>query len=248
LVDAAQQHAASPDQNDFSPPEKHMPRQNQIDQLKRRLVANGASYFANDNIADHLERGDLDAIEAEVAERMRSVLDALVIDVEADHNTQDTARRVAKMFVREVFAGRYEPRPKMTDFPNAKQLDEMYVVGPIAVRSACSHHLTPIMGEAFVGVIPGSRVIGLSKFNRLAYWIMARPQIQEEAVVQLADELEGIIAPKALGVVVRARHFCGCWRGVKDDTLMTTSVMRGLFRDSPHARAEFMEWVKGSSK
>lgn len=216
------------------------------DRVRNRLRAEGHSFFANDSIAEHLLPGELDALQAEVEARVEDLLRAMVIDTDNDHNTHDTARRVAKMYLREVFAGRYASRPPVTDFPNVKHLDEIYLVGPITVRSACSHHMAPIMGQAWVGVIPGDRVIGLSKFNRIAEWVMARPQIQEEAVVQLADELEGLMAPRALGVIVKARHFCGCWRGVKDDTLMTTSVMRGLFRENAQARAELLKLVDGS--
>jgi GTP cyclohydrolase I len=150
------------------------------------------------------------------------------------------------MYLREVFKGRYQPRPPVTDFPNAKALDEVYTVGPITVRSACSHHLVPIMGQAWIGVIPSERVIGLSKFNRLTEWVMSRPQIQEEAAIQLADEIEALIQPKALAVVLRAQHLCMTWRGVRESqTSMTTSIMRGIFRDKPEAREEFLSIIKG---
>jgi GTP cyclohydrolase I len=214
--------------------------------LKQRLRARDAAFSANDNIAAHLEAGDLEAIEQNVERAAVQLLEALVIDTEHDHNTKDTAKRYAKMLVQEVFAGRYVPQPSVTDFPNAKNLDELYTVGPIAVRSACSHHLVPIMGSAWVGVIPSERVIGLSKFTRLCEWVMARPQIQEEATVQLADLLEELIHPRGLAVVVKAQHCCMSWRGVRDqDTQMTTSVMRGAFRDSGAARYEVLSYIRG---
>lgn len=216
------------------------------ERIREAIRADGAPFHANHNISRFLCDGDLDAIQSEAETHVLALLRALVIDVENDHNTHETARRVAKMYVREVFAGRYLPAPAVTDFPNFSGLDEIYTVGPIAVRSACSHHMVPIMGEAWVGVIPGSRVIGLSKFNRLAEWVMARPQIQEEAVVQLADEIEAAVRPLALGVVVRAKHLCCGWRGVRDEgSEMTTSVMRGLFRERDAARREFFELIKG---
>jgi GTP cyclohydrolase I len=215
-------------------------------EVRARIVEAGENYFANANISRFVCEGDLAAIETEVAGHMEAVLQALVIDTEADHNSNGTAKRVAKMFVREVFAGRFEPAPPVTDFPNAARLDEIYTVGPITVRSACSHHMVPIMGQAWVGVIPGVRVIGLSKFNRLAEWVLARPQIQEEAVVMLADEIEARVAPKALAVVVRAKHLCCGWRGVRDEgSLMTTSVMRGLFRENEAARRELLTLLRG---
>ena len=118
------------------------------------------------------------------------------------------------------------------------------VIGPVAVRSTCAHHFCPIEGSAWVGMIPSDRVIGLSKFSRLTEWIMSRPQIQEEATVQLADALEAAIKPRALGVVVSARHACMSWRGVREPASMaTTSVMRGLFREKPEAKAEFLSLI-----
>ncbi|MCA1419477.1 GTP cyclohydrolase I [Bradyrhizobium sp. BRP23] len=215
------------------------------DTVRNRLKSAGRTYLANDNISEFLKPGDLAAIEQEVERCAGAILDALVIDTENDHNTRGTAKRLAKMFVHEVFAGRYLPPPKCTDFPNVTSMDEIYVVGPITVRSACSHHLCPIEGEVWFGVIPGERVIGLSKFSRIANWILSRPQIQEEAVMQLADEVERIISPRGLAVVLSARHSCMTWRGVKEDaTAMTTSVMRGIFRDGPAARAEVLSLIQ----
>ncbi len=214
------------------------------ERLSRRLRAAGIPFAANDSIAEHLLPGEGEEIEANVAAASAVLLKALVID--PDHNTEGTARRIAKMFVREVFAGRYTSKPCMTDFPNARNLDEIYSVGPVTVRSTCSHHFAPIMGQAWIGIIPSERVIGLSKFSRLTEWVMARPQIQEEAVVILADEIEKAIAPRGLALVVKARHMCMTWRGVREhETTMANSVMRGFFRDKPEARAEFMAIIQG---
>lgn len=217
-------------------------------QICTRLRCDGVPFTANTNIADALLPGEIDVIEAEVERHIGAMLAALVIDVAADHNTTDTARRVAKMLVHEVFAGRYEPAPTATAFPNVRQVDELYAVGPITVRSACAHHLVPIMGEAWVGVIPADgKLIGLSKFHRLAEWVMARPQIQEEAVQQLADVLaEACGDPIGLGVVVRAEHLCCGWRGVRDrGSRMVSSVLRGALREKPEARAEFYAVIEG---
>lgn len=201
---------------------------------------------ANDNISAHLTARDLDAMEEEAERHVAALLRCLAIDAEDDHNSADTPRRYARMLVREVFAGRYAPRPALTDFPNARKLDELYAVGPITVRSACAHHLVPIIGEAWIGVVPEERVIGLSKFSRLAQWIMSRPQIQEEAIVMLADEIEAAIAPAGLAVVMRARHLCCAWRGVRDGgQMMTTSVMRGVLRTDSAARREFLSLIAG---
>ena len=214
-------------------------------EIKNKIKKLSGSFFANDNISKYLEDGDIEIIQKNTEKAMVQLLEALVIDVENDHNTIDTAKRVAKMYINEVFKGRYLPQPKITDFPNAKDLDQIYTIGPITVRSACSHHLVPIIGHAWIGVIPSDRVIGISKFNRLTDWIMSRPQIQEESTVQLADEIEKMIKPKALAVVVKAKHMCMSWRGVKDNSSMTTSVMRGLFKDDNGARNEFLSIIKG---
>jgi GTP cyclohydrolase I len=174
---------------------------------------------------------------------VRALLHALLIDDE-DPNTRDTPKRVARMFINEVFAGRYDQRPDLTEFPNGKQLDELYTLGPISIRSACAHHLCPVEGSLWVGVIPGDRIIGISKFSRLARWITARPQIQEEAIVQLADAIEQAIAPRGLIVFMKLQHSCMTWRGVREHaTMMSTSVVRGLLRERPVARAEFFSSI-----
>ena len=213
------------------------------ERIRARLTAHGQRFHANDNISNALRDGELEALRLEVAERMQGVLSALVIDTASDHNTAETAKRVARMFVDEVFGGRYRPAPELTTFPNISRLNELMIVGPITVRSACSHHLCPIMGRVWIGVLPNaeSELIGLSKYARLTDWIMSRPQIQEEAVVMLADALEARNRPDGLAVVMEADHFCMHWRGVKDDqSVMTNSVMRGAFQTNSDLRREFL--------
>jgi GTP cyclohydrolase I len=213
--------------------------------IRKRIEDAGASCFANENISEYIEPGELDNVVAHIEMKVGELLDALVIDRDEDHNTIGTARRVAKMLVHEVFAGRYHPPPKITSFPNAKHLDEVYTLGPITVRSACSHHLVPVIGRCWVGVMPGERVIGLSKFTRLIQWVMARPHIQEEAAVMLADTIESLVEPVGLGIIVDATHYCMKWRGVKEnDTSMITSIMRGSFLEKPHVKAEFMRLIE----
>ncbi|WP_108482246.1 GTP cyclohydrolase I [Oceaniglobus ichthyenteri] len=217
------------------------------DRIRARLTEAGIPFNANDNIAAFLHKGDLDALRDEVAKHMQDVLSALVIDTTRDHNTTDTARRVAKMFVDEIFAGRYRAAPDVTAFPNVSRLNELMIIGPITVRSTCSHHLCPIMGRVWVGIMPNaeSELIGLSKYTRLCDWIMSRPQIQEEAVVMLADELEARIHPDGLAVVMEADHLCMHWRGVKDNqSMMTNSVMRGCFLSNSDLRREFLSLMK----
>lgn len=215
--------------------------------IRARIQAARQRFHANDNIADFLQPGELDELLVEVEGKMKGVLESLVIDTESDHNTQDTARRVAKMYLNEVFRGRYVPVPPVTEFPNAEHLNELMIVGPITVRSACSHHLCPILGKLWIGVMPNehSNLIGLSKYSRLAEWIMGRPQIQEEAIAQMADLLMRKMSPDGLAVVMAADHFCMHWRGVKDDqTKMVNSVMRGSFLKDHTLRREFLSLLK----
>ena len=214
--------------------------------IRERLLAARKRFNANDNIADFVEPGELELLLDEVEEKMKGVLSSLVIDTERDHNTDQTARRVAKMYVNEVFRGRYVSAPAITEFPNAEHLNELMIVGPTTVRSACSHHLCPVIGQIWIGVLPNehTNVIGLSKYARLAEWVMGRPQIQEEAVVQLADLIQQKTQPDGLAIVMEATHFCMGWRGVKDmDSKMINSVMRGSFLKDPNLRREFLSLI-----
>jgi GTP cyclohydrolase I len=213
------------------------------ERIRYRLVGADCRYHANDNISAFVKPGEVDELRTEVEEKMQEVLRALVIDSESDHNTNDTAKRVAKMFLTEVFRGRYVAMPSITEFPNAERLNELMIVGPVKVRSACSHHLCPILGRIWIGILPNehSNLIGLSKYARICDWIMSRPQIQEEAVTMLANELQGRVKPDGLAIVMEADHFCMHWRGVKDDeSMMTNSVMRGAFLKDSNLRREFL--------
>jgi GTP cyclohydrolase I len=217
------------------------------ERIRQRVAGARQRYHANDNISAFVRDGELDELQAEVAARMREVLQALVIDTESDHNTNETAERVAKMYLTEVFSGRYQPMPAVTEFPNVERLNELMIVGPITVRSGCSHHLCPIMGRVWIGILPNehSNLIGLSKYVRICDWVMTRPQIQEEAVVMLADELQARVKPDGLAIVMEADHFCMHWRGVKDsEAMMTNSVMRGSFLKDASLRGEFLSLLR----
>src|SRR5574344_306845 len=197
--------------------------------IRARLQAAGQRFHANDNIAAFIEPGELEQLLDEVEHKMQGVLDSMVIDTVHDHNTQNTARRVAKMYLQEVFKGRYVAQPKLTEFPNAEHLNELLIVGPITVRSACSHHLCPVIGKVWIGVLPNqnSNVIGLSNYARLVDWIMGRPQIQEEAIMQLADAIMEKTRPDGLAVVMECSHFCMSWRGVRErESNMLSTGMR----------------------
>ena len=215
------------------------------DRIRQRLQAAQASFLANDNIAAYVKEGELESLQDEVVEQVRGLLKVLVIDVDHDHNTAETAERVAKMYLHEVFKGRYHPQPKVASFPNVRELDEIYTVGPITVRSACSHHLVPILGHCWIGIQPGERVIGLSKFSRIADWVFSRPHIQEEAVIILADEIEALCEPRGLGIVLKAQHYCMKWRGVKEpQASMVNSVVRGSFRSNVSMKKEFFDLIR----
>ena len=214
--------------------------------IRERVVAAQQRFHANDNIADFIEPGELEQLLDEVEHKMQGVLDSLVINTKDDHNTRNTARRVAKMYINEVFRGRYVLQPEVTAFPNAEHLNELMIVGPITVRSACSHHLCPVIGKVWIGVLPNknTNVIGLSKYARLVDWVLGRPQIQEEAIVQLADLIMNKTQPDGLAVVLEASHFCMSWRGVREmDSKMLNSVMRGEFLTNPNLRREFLSLI-----
>ncbi len=214
--------------------------------IRARILQAKQRFHANDNISSFIAPGETDALLDEVAGKMKGVLDSLVIDTESDHNTHDTARRVAKMYLTEVFRGRYVAEPPVTEFPNAERLNELMIVGPITVRSACSHHFCPIMGRLWIGLMPNehSNLIGLSKYSRLAEWVMSRPQIQEEAITQMAELLMTKVSPDGLAVIMEADHFCMHWRGVKDsETKMINSVMRGSFLKNSALRREFLSLI-----
>lgn len=220
--------------------------------IRERVRRGGTRWHANDNIAAYIESpAELEALQDEVEEKVQAVLRSLVIDVESDHNTEGTANRIARMYLKEVFGGRYSQMPPVTSFPNVERIDELILVGPITVRSACSHHFCPIMGRVWIGVLPNehSNLIGLSKYARLIDWVMSRPQIQEEAVKQVADLLQERMQPNGLAVVMDADHFCMQWRGVKDmDSRMINSVMRGVFLQDANLRREFLSLVQARQK
>ena len=216
--------------------------------IRERIVAAQQRFHANDNISEFIEPGELELLLDEVQDKMQGVLDSMVIDTTHDHNTRATARRVAKMYVNEVFRGRYVAQPAITEFPNAEHLNELMIVGPITVRSACSHHLCPVMGKVWIGVMPNkhTNVIGLSKYARLVDWVLGRPQIQEEGIIQLADLIMEKTRPDGLAVVMECSHFCMSWRGVREkDSKMLNSVMRGAFLKDPALRREFLALIPG---
>ena len=210
-------------------------------EIRQRIKAAGARFHSNDNISEFMQPGDVDALLDELTGKFQGVLDTLVIDTENDHNTQDTARRVAKMFICETFSGRYRPRPKVTSFPNMGY-KSLYTTGPISIRSTCAHHFQNIVGKCWVGVVPQDKVIGLSKFNRLVHHICERPQIQEEMTTQIAEALKEYAETDNIAVVVKAEHHCMTMRGVREhESDMTTAIMLGAFEKDPALKKEFYD-------
>jgi len=214
--------------------------------IRTRIEKNGARFLSTDNISDFIQDGELDLLVDEVAKKMQDVLNTLVINTKDDHNTQDTAQRIAKMYIKETFSGRYLPPPTITSFPNAKTYDQIYVTGPITIRSVCAHHFQNITGVAYIGVFPGTDVIGLSKFNRIADWYASRPTIQEELTVQIADAVQQLTKAEGVGVLIKANHACMTARGVKEHASdFTTSVLRGSMRNNPVLKDEFFRIMTG---
>lgn len=209
--------------------------------IRKRLEDAQVRFHCNDNISDYIQDGELDQLVDEVAVKMENVLQSLVIDTAHDHNTKETAHRVAKMFVHETFSGRYRPVPKVTAFPNMGY-KSLYTTGPISIRSTCAHHFQNIVGKCWVGIVPQDEVIGLSKFNRLVHHICERPQIQEEMTTQIAEALKQYAKTEHIAVVVKAEHHCMTMRGVREhESDMTTAIMLGAFNTDPALKKEFYD-------
>lgn len=209
--------------------------------IRERILAAGARFHSNDNIAEFISDGEMEALVDEVACQFQGVLNSLVIDTDNDHNTQETARRVAKMFVLETFNGRYRPVPRVTAFPNMGY-KSLYTTGPISIRSTCAHHFQNIVGRCWVGIVPEDEVIGLSKFNRLVHHICERPQIQEEMTTQIANALKEYAKTDNIAVIVKAEHHCMTMRGVREhESDMTTAIMLGAFDTHPPLKQEFYD-------
>lgn len=218
-----------------------LPQEKTSNIVRNRIKQAGARFHSNDNIAEFILPNELEQLQAEVQEAMQSVLEALVIDTENDHNTQETAKRVAKMFVNETFGGRYCPSPRVTSFPNMGY-NSLYTTGPISIRSTCAHHFQNIVGKCWVGIFPEDEVIGLSKFNRIAHHIAERPQIQEEMTTQIADALQEYAKTPNVAVLLKAEHHCMTHRGVKEhESDMTTAIMRGKFQTDSALKKEFYD-------
>jgi GTP cyclohydrolase IA len=182
---------------------------------------------------------------ASAAKKIEELFETLHIDHRNDHNTRDTPRRVAKMFVQEILRGRYTAPPEITGFDNAQGFDQLIVTGPIELRSTCAHHLMPIYGKAFVGVLPSKdgRIIGLSKYDRIVEYFASRLQIQEELVKQIGNFIVEKTAPRGLAVRISAVHMCKTHRGVRagQDSRMVNCAFYGEILDDRALQTAFRD-------
>jgi len=214
--------------------------------IKQRLNNAGARYWAGDNISEYILDGEKEELILELADQFTSVLDSLVIDRYTDPNSMDTGRRLAKMYINEVMSGRYNPAPKATAFPNEgiEAYTGMLVVRS-ELRSMCSHHHQPVTGVAYIGIIPGKKVIGLSKYTRIAQWCSRRGTLQEQLANNIAEEIQKATESLDVAVHVGAEHGCCTNRGIMATSSLTqTTVLRGAFKSDPSTKKEFFDNIK----
>ena len=216
------------------------------DTIKKRLQEAGDRFWAGDNISAHIQEGEKQQLIDELTPKFEAVLDGLVIDIENDPNSNNTGRRLAKMYINELMSGRYEPMPAATAFPNDS--DDRYE-GMLVVRSEltsmCSHHHQIVRGVAYIGIIAADKLIGLSKYTRIAQWCAMRGTLQEELANDIVREIQKATGAEHLGVYVQATHGCVENRGVKAHSSLTqTTVLKGAFKDDAGTKKEFMDNIK----
>lgn len=214
--------------------------------IRARIQEAGARYWAGDNISEFIMSGEKELLINELADRFEGVLDSLVIDRFTDPNSQDTARRLAKMYINELMVGRYNPKPNATAFPNVtdEAYDGMLVVRS-ELKSVCSHHHQPVTGIAYIGIIAADTLIGLSKYTRIAQWCARRGTLQEELAMDIAKEIMAATGSKDVGVYIQATHGCCENRGIMAHSSLTqTTVLKGAFKDDPGTKKEFMDNIK----
>ena len=214
--------------------------------IRMRMRREGKRFWAGDNISDYLHDSDKEHLINEAAEAFETVLDRLLIDRENDPNSKGTARRLAKMYFNEVMAGRYEPAPDATAFPNdTEERYEGMLVVRSELRSMCSHHHQPVSGVAYIGIIAANKLIGLSKYTRIAQWCARRGTLQEELCNDIAREISKATDSENVAVYVQAVHGCCENRGIMAHSSLTqTTVLKGTFKDDPHTKKEFFDNIK----
>ena len=214
--------------------------------IKERINDDKARLWAGDNISKYLEPGDKEKLIDELTPKFESVLDSLIIDIKTDPNSMDTGRRLAKMYINELMSGRYDPIPNATAFPN--HVDDGYkgmLVVRSEIKSMCSHHHQPVAGVAYIGIIAAERLIGLSKYTRIAQWCARRGTLQEELNNVIANEIQQATGSQNVGVYLQATHGCCENRGIGAHSSLTqTTVLRGAFNDDTGTKKEFMDNIK----
>ena len=215
------------------------------DKIRERLEANNVRYWANDNIADYIEEGEKQELIEEVTEAFENVLQNLLIDTKTDPNSMDTGRRMAKMYINEIMSGRYDPMPNPSSFPNYIEggYEGMLVVRS-ELTSLCSHHHQTVRGVAYIGIIAGPKLLGLSKYTRIAQWCAMRGTLQEDLNVMIANAIQKETGTEHVGVYVQATHGCCENRGIRAHSSLTqTTVLRGSFKEDA-VKKEFIDNVK----
>jgi len=216
------------------------------DIITKRIKDAGGRYWAGDNISEYLEPGDAEALIAELTIKFEGVLDSLIIDRNSDPNSQDTGRRLAKMYVNEIMSGRYLPKPNATAFPNHVEdgYEGMLVVRS-ELKSMCSHHHQPVSGVAYIGIIAADTLIGLSKYTRIAQWCARRGTLQEELANDIAREIMSATGSDNVGVYIQATHGCCENRGIMAHSSLTqTTVLKGQFFTDTGTKKEFFDNIK----
>lgn len=219
---------------------------NVSDKITKRIQNDGGRYWAGDNISQWIHDGEKDLLVDEVADKFETVLDSLIIDRFNDPNSMDTPRRLAKMYINEIMSGRYQAKPDATAFPN--EGEDAYT-GMLVVRSElksmCSHHHQPVTGVAYIGIIPNGKVIGLSKYTRIAQWCARRGTLQEELATHISREIRKATGSVDVGVYFQAQHGCCENRGIMAHSSLTqTTVLKGAFNDDPSTKKEFFDNIK----
>ena len=216
------------------------------EKIKNRIKQDNGRYWAGDNISKYIEPGEHDEIIAELTKRFDAVLDDLVIDRETDPNSMGTGKRLAKMYINELMAGRYYPAPDATAFPNdSEDRYEGMLVVRSELRSVCSHHHQPVAGVAYIGIIAAQKLIGLSKYTRIAQWCSRRGTLQEELCNDIAREIQKATGAQDVGVYIQATHGCCENRGIMAHSSLTqTTVLKGSFFNDPGTKKEFFDNIK----
>ena len=214
--------------------------------IRAKMRNDGKRFWAGDNISEYITDSAKDELINEATEAFETVLDTLLIDRETDPNSKGTARRLAKMYFREIMSGRYDPMPSATAFPNdTEDRYEGMLVVRAELKSMCSHHHQPVTGVAYIGIIAADKLIGLSKYSRIAQWCARRGTLQEELAVDIAREIMKATGSKDVGVYVQAQHGCCENRGIQAHSSLTqTTVLKGVFSGDPSTKKEFFDNIK----